>query len=142
MVPRVQCNRSNVPADTTLFYYQRSIGIPLTDILPQQLQNRFCADNCRPVSVIPYLIAKLGMLPTEQFQLRHDDMLTTRSLDKEVSRWFNMWSRQSTNADLPDTLMKSLVFADPDSFPKIIILLVLGCTLLAAFFKNSIVPFS
>ena len=42
-----------------------------------------------------------------------------------------MWSRQSDRADLPDTLKKSLVSADPDSFPNNIILLVLGCTLLA-----------
>ena len=40
-----------------------------------------------------------------------------------------MWSRQSDSADLPDTLMNSLVFADPDTFPNIIILLVLECTL-------------
>ena len=39
-----------------------------------------------------------------------------------------MWSKQSDRADLPDTLMKSLVFGDPDSFPNI--LMVLGCTLL------------
>ena len=45
-------------------------------------------------------------------------------------RCFIIWSRQSDRADLPDTLIKSLVSADPDSFPKIIILLVLGCTLL------------
>jgi len=31
-VPRVQCNRSNVPADTPLLYYKRSIDIPLIDI--------------------------------------------------------------------------------------------------------------
>ena len=42
-----------------------------------------------------------------------------------------MWSRQCDRADLPDTLMKSFVSADPDSFPNIIILLVLRCTLLA-----------
>ena len=42
-----------------------------------------------------------------------------------------MWSRESDRADLPDTLMKSLVSADPDSFPNIIILLVFGCSLLA-----------
>ena len=47
-VPRVQCNRSNVPADTPLLYYKRSIGIPFIDILLQQLQNRFSADNCWP----------------------------------------------------------------------------------------------
>jgi hypothetical protein len=42
-----------------------------------------------------------------------------------------MRSRQSDRADLPDTLMKSLVSANPDSFPNIRILLVLGCILLA-----------
>ena len=66
-VPRVQCNRSNVPADTPLLYYKRSIGIPFIDILLQQLQNRFSADNCWPVSallsLIPSLIVKLGMPP-------------------------------------------------------------------------------
>ena len=34
-------------------------------------------------------------------------------------------------ADLPDTLMKSLVSADTDFCSNIIILVVLGCTLLA-----------
>ena len=33
--------------------------------------------------------------------------------------------------DLPDAFMKSIVSADPNSFPNIRILLVLGCTLLA-----------
>ena len=37
--------------------------------------------------------------------------------------------RQSVRTDLPDTLMKSLVSADPDYCPNIRILLVLGCTL-------------
>ena len=55
------------------------------------------------------------------------------SLDNEVSRWFNMCSWQFNSAYLPDTLMKSLLSSDPDSFPNIIILLVLGCTLLATF---------
>jgi len=36
---------------------------------------------------------------------------------------------QSDRADLPDNLMTSVVSADPDSFPNIRNLLVLGCTL-------------
>ena len=48
-IPRIQCNRSNVPADTPLCY-KRSIGIHFIDILLQQLQNHFSADNCWPVS--------------------------------------------------------------------------------------------
>jgi len=40
-----------------------------------------------------------------------------------------MWSTQSDRADLPDTLMKALVSADPESFPNIKILPVLACTL-------------
>ena len=32
-VPKVQYNRSNVPADIPLLYYERSIGIPFIDIL-------------------------------------------------------------------------------------------------------------
>ena len=70
------------------------------------------------------------MPPPEQFESWDDDLLTPRSLDNEVSRLINMWSKQSDTADLPDTLMKSLVSADPDSFPNITILLILGCTLL------------
>jgi len=45
-VPRVQCNRMNVPDDTPLLYYKRSIGILFIDILLQQLESRFSADNC------------------------------------------------------------------------------------------------
>jgi len=67
-------------------------------------------------NLIPSVIVKLGMPPPEQF-------------DNEVSRWFNMLTRQYDGADLPDTLLKSLVCADPDIFQNIIILLVLGCTL-------------
>jgi len=44
-----------------------------------------------------------------------------------------MWSRQSDEADLPDTLMKSFVSEDPDLFLNIIILVILGCTLLATY---------
>jgi len=65
-----------------------------------------------------------------QFELWHEGLLTPMPLDNEVSRWFNMWSRKSDAADLPVTLMKSLVFADPNSFPNIRIWLVLACTLL------------
>jgi len=67
--------------------------------------------------------------PKQLIESCHDDMLTLKSLDNEVSRWFNMWSRQSDRDDLPDTLMKCLVSADSDSFPNIRILLVLACTL-------------
>ena len=99
------------------------------------MQNSFFADNCRPVSallsLIPSSIVKLGMPPTDQFESWHDDLSTLRSLDNELARCFSMRSRQCDRADLPDTLMKSLVSADPDSFPNIIILLVLGCTLFA-----------
>jgi len=45
-VSRIQCNMSNVPVDPPLLYYKRSIGIPFIDILLQQLQNCFSADNC------------------------------------------------------------------------------------------------
>jgi len=66
-MPRVQCNRSNVPADTPLLYYERSTGIPFIDILLQQLQNRFSADNYWLVSsllsLIPSLMLKLGKPP-------------------------------------------------------------------------------
>jgi len=74
-------------------------------------------------------MVKLWMPRPDQFESSHDDLPTPRTLDSELSRWFNMWSRQSVRADLPDTLMKSLVSADTDSFPNIRILLVLGCTL-------------
>jgi len=127
--PRVQCNRSNVSTDTPLLY-ERSIGIPFIDILLQQLHKHFSADNWWPVSpllsLIQSLIVKLGMPPPDQFESWHDRLLTPRSLDNEVSRWLNTWSR----ADLPDILIKSLVSTDSDSFLNIRILLVLGCTLL------------
>ena len=32
-VPRIQCNKSNVPADTPLLYYKMLIGITCIDIL-------------------------------------------------------------------------------------------------------------
>jgi len=99
------------------------------------LQNHLSSDNWCLVStllsLIPSLIVKLGMPPPEQFESWHDALLTPRSLDNEVSRLFNVWSKQSDKANLPDTLMKSLVSADPDSFPNIKIVLVLECTLLA-----------
>jgi len=70
-------------------------------------------------------MVKLGMPPPKQFESWHDDLLTARSLENEVSIWFSMWY---WCADLVDTWMKSLISADPDSFPNITILLVLGCT--------------
>jgi len=82
-LPRVQCNRSNVPADAHLLHYNRSIGIPFIDML--QLQNRFSVDNCWPVSILlgPSLIVKLGVPPPEQFESWHDDLLTQGSLDNQ-----------------------------------------------------------
>ena len=74
-------------------------------------------------------MVKMGRPCPEHFHSWHDDLPTPKLLDNEVSRWFNMCSRQSDRADLPDTLMKSLVYADPDIIPSIIILLVLGYTL-------------
>ena len=82
-VPKIQYNRSNVPADTPLLYYKRSIGIPFIDILLQQLQNRFSIDNCGQVSaylsLIPSLMVKLGMPPPKQFESWHDDLPTPKS---------------------------------------------------------------
>ena len=90
----VQCNRSNVSADTPLHYYKVSIGIPFIGILLQQLQNHFSADNCCSVShllsLMRSLFVKLGIPLPEQFESWHDDLLTSRSLDNDVSRWFNM----------------------------------------------------
>jgi len=64
-MPRVQGNRSNIPADTPLLYYNRSINISFIDILLQHLQNCFSADKFWPMnaflSLIPYLIVKLGI---------------------------------------------------------------------------------
>ena len=71
--PMVQCNRSTVAADKPLIYYRRSSGIPFIDILLQQLNNHFSADNCWPVSallsLILSLIVKLGKPP--QSNLNH-----------------------------------------------------------------------
>jgi len=55
-MPTVQCNRSNVPADTPLLYYKRSIAITFIDILLQQLQNHFSGDKCWPGSALLSLI--------------------------------------------------------------------------------------
>ena len=55
-VPRVQCNRSNVPADTPLLCHKISNGIPFIDILLQQLKNRFHADHCPAMSALLDLI--------------------------------------------------------------------------------------
>jgi len=74
----------------------------------------------------------------DQLESWHDDLPTPRILDNEVSRRFNMWPRESDRFGLLDTLMKSLVSADPDCFSNIIILLVLGCTLLSHVQKQSV----
>jgi hypothetical protein len=72
-VPKIQYNRSNVPADTLLLYYKRSIGITFIGVLLQQLQNHLSADNCWHVSalmnLITSLIDKLVMPP--QSNLNH-----------------------------------------------------------------------
>jgi len=54
----------NVPADTPIIYYKRSIGIRFIDILLQQFQNRFSADNCWPV------IALLNLIPSSMVKQR------------------------------------------------------------------------
>jgi len=120
---------------TYLFFITRDQVAFLLLIALQQFQSHFSAHNCRPVSallsLIPSFIVNLGMSPAEQFESWHDELLTARSLDNKASRWFNMLSRQSDRNDLHDTLMKSLLSTNRDSFRNIIILLVLGCTLLA-----------
>ena len=58
-VPKIQYNRSNVPADTLLLYYKRSIGITFIGVLLQQLQNHFSTDNCWHVSALLNLIPSL-----------------------------------------------------------------------------------
>jgi len=75
-VPMIQCNSSKVPADTPLLHYKISIGIPFIDILLQQLQIQRAVSAL--LSLIPYLIAKLGMLLAEKFESWHDDLLTQR----------------------------------------------------------------
>ena len=86
-VPKIQYNRSNVPADTLLLYYKRSIGITFIGVLLQQLQNHLSADNCWHVSALMNLITSLIdklVMPPKQFESWYDDLLTPRTLDNEV----------------------------------------------------------
>ena len=46
----------------------------------------------------------IGMLAPKQFESCHEDMLTPKSLDNDVSRWFNIWSRQSDTTILRDSI--------------------------------------
>ena len=67
-IPRIQCKLVEC---TPLLYYERSVGFHFIDILLQQLQNHFSADNCWSVSallsLIPSLMVKLGIPPPEQW---------------------------------------------------------------------------
>ena len=118
----VQRNRSNVPA---VLYYKWTIGIYSIDILLHQLQTHFSADNCRPVNALlrvkPSLLVQLYMLP---WRILSHGMMTCRFLsllESEVSR-------KSDEADLPGSIIKSLISADPDCIPNIRLLLLLWCT--------------
>jgi len=116
MIPRLQCNRSNSPADTPILLFGRSIGTffkYLTAVAEPFLCRQLSASECF----------------AESFESWHDDLPTPRSLNNELSRWFNMWSRQSYRVDSSDILMKSLASADLVSFPNIRIVLGLRCTL-------------
>ena len=93
-------------------------------------------NRCRTVSLqsallslISSLMVRLVIPHQEQFESRHDDMPPLRALYNEAFRWCIIFGPGSLTAELPNTLMKSLVSVDLNSFLNLWILMVLVCTL-------------
>jgi len=113
-VPRVQCHGSNVCWHTSFYLYLTST------VAEPFLYKHLLTSECFAESNTIFSDQTRDAC-RDQFELWHDDLPTPRSLDNELFRWFNMWSRQYDTADLAVTFIKS--------FQNIRILLVFGCTL-------------
>ena len=51
--------RTNVPADTPKQYYLRSVAIPFTDALKEQLETRFSRDDTSPIAALLQLVPRI-----------------------------------------------------------------------------------
>ena len=137
-IPRktsVQRNRSNTPSTSPQEHYKRSVAIPLIDCFINQLESRFHGDGSH-AHVLLCLIPSVILNSSEEVSNHIDNLLywkedlpCSTSLASELQRWQSLWKQEKKQISVPNNLLLALGSCDTDSFPNILRLLVIGCTL-------------
>ena len=134
-----QIHRSNVPADTPMEYYRRTISIPMVDHLLSELQSQF-GDHQRTamlgLSIVPSLFLSLESAECisrfkELADLYESDLRSPESLESELHCWHTKWQQQVRDrgeSSLPTSLTLTLRHVS-SMYPNITALVKILCTL-------------
>ena len=134
---RRQTQRSNVPADSPMEYFRRSLTFPFLDELREQLQSRFSDHQqvaARGLCLMPSAIKKdqasCKRSAVEFAKKFEDDLPDGQNLvtfEADLTHWCTLIS-QMDNTDVPSILQDTLVLANDSLLPTICRLLVLVAT--------------
>ena len=107
-----QMERSNVPGDTPIVYFKRSIYLPFLDSLIQQYNMRFNSLSQKALNAMSLIPAHLHLANSEVgsdlFTFFKDDLPLPSTVDQELNIWRRQWNTQVEKPkDLSDTLTDS-----------------------------------
>ena len=130
----IQRNRNNTPSESPNQHFKRVIAIPLLDSLLTQLKDRHSEEE-RHAQQLLTLIPSVLVSTAKEVQLKdllfwERDLPFPNSLTGEVRRWQSLWkTKNQEGVILPNNLLLSFRSCDPDAYPNIYRLLLIGCTL-------------
>ena len=108
-------------------YYMRTVVLPFVNHLLSEMKTRFENRICVAMfQLIPEMLAQNDEIDVDSLRFWEMDLPSPHMLKVELQRWIRRWK---DNIKLPSTLFETLQETDPDCFPNIHKLLVLGCTL-------------
>ena len=134
-----QIHRSNLPADTPIEYYKRTISIPVVDHLLSELRSQFGDHQRRAMlglSIVPSLFVSLGSADhacrvKELADLYGGDLPSPECFKSELHSWHIKWQQQQRDygeSSLPTTLTLTLKHVS-SMFPNITAHIKILCTL-------------
>ena len=108
-------------------YYMRTVVLPFVNHLLSEMKTRFENRICVAMfQLIPEMLAQNDEIDVDSLRFWEMDLPSPHMLKVELQRWIRRWK---DNIKLPSTLFETLQETDPDCFPNIHKLPVLGCTL-------------
>ena len=122
-----QTKRNNVPAQTPLTYYKRSVTIPFLDHVITEMATRFTQLQERASMGLQLVPSHLGgtHYGRADFAYYDDDLPSPASLDAELHQWQVMWM---SKRDAPSSIQEALEKCDSTFFPNIKRILVISST--------------
>jgi hypothetical protein len=134
-----QTSRNNVPADTPLQYYCRSISIPVLDHLLSEMKSRFTPHHKTALLGLSLVPSVMVTMSFDEFtanakqlaDLYADDLPSPRCFLSELDCWKVKWQQCLTEyglSSLPVTPTMTLKHAT-SMYPNIKVLITILCTL-------------